>query len=162
MTTYTLKYQYNSQPTLTTTETDLDVDYPYSMLSTLLTALTVNQRKNLKTINITSGVSVKHPNGYKREINLAPSFSFYKVKLAADKTTVTKGTTIVLTTTITNITTVSKVEFYLGSTKLGEDTATPFTYNYVTDKVGNYLLTAKVTDSDNVVTVSNVVNLTIN
>ena len=162
MTTYNLKYYYNSQPTISTTETDLDVDYPYSMLFTLLTALTANQRKNLKSILITSGVSDKHLHGYKKDINLAPSFSFYKVKLVADKTNVTKGTTIMLTTEVTNIATVSKVEFYRGSTKLTEVTTAPYTYNYVTDTVGNYLLTAKVIDSDTVTTISNAVTLTVN
>lgn len=162
MVTYNLKYYYNSQPTITTTETDLDVDYPYSMLYTLLNALTANQRKNLKKIEITSGISDKHKNGYKfPDLNLK-SFPFYKVVLTADKTNVTKGTTVNLTTTVTNISSVTKVEFFLGSTKLGEDTATPFTYSYVTDKVGTYLVTSKVTDSDNVVTVSNALTLTIN
>lgn len=162
MTTYNIKYYYNSQPTITDTEEDLDTDYPYSMLFTLLNALTTNQRKNLKNIEITSGISDKHKNGYKfPDLNLK-SLPFYKVKLSADKTNVTKGSTVVLTTTVTNISSVTKVEFFLGSTKLGEDTATPFTYNYVTDKVGTYLVTAKVTDSDNVVTVSNALTLTIN
>ena len=162
MTTYNLKYYYNSQPTISTTETDLDVDYPYSMLFTLLTALTVNQRKNLKSLTITSGVNSKHLHGYNKEINLAPTFPFYKVVLNADKTTVTKGSTITLTTEITNITTVTTVEFYLGSIKLGEVTSAPYTYNYVTDTSGKYLVTAKVTDSDTMTTVSNPVTLTIN
>ena len=162
MTTYNLKYYYNSQPTISTTETDLDVDYPYFMLYMLLDALTVNQRKNLKSLTITSGVSSKHLHGYNKEINLAPTFPFYKVVLNADKTTVTKGTTVMLTTEVTNISTISKVEFYLGSTKLTEVTTTPYSYNYVTDKVGNYLLTAKVIDSDTVTTISNAVTLTVN
>lgn len=162
MTTYNLKYYYNSQPTITTTETDLDVDYPYQLLFTLLNALTANQRKNLKKIEISSGISNKHKEGYKKLIDLQPNYPFYKVLLTANKTKVNKGDTVTLTTTVTNISSVTKVEFYLGSIKLGEDTSTPFTYNYVTDKVGTYLVTAKVTDSDNVVTVSNPVNLTIN
>lgn len=162
MTTYNLKYTYNSQPTVYSTETDLDVDYPYSMLFTLLTALSANQRKNLKAIEITSGVSDKHKNGFRKEINLAPSYPFYKVKLTVDKPTVTVGNTIKLTTEVTNISTVTKVELFLGSIKLTELTTAPYVYNYVTDKSGNYLLTAKVTDSDNVTTVSNAVTLTVN
>lgn len=162
MTTYNLKYYYNSQPTITATETDLDVDYPYQLLFTLLTALTVNQRKNLKRIEISSGISDKHKSGFKKLIDLAPSYPFYKVKLSADKLTVSKGSTVKLTTEVTNITTITKVEFFLGSTKLGEVTTAPYVLSYLTDKVGTYLITAKVTDSDNVVTVSNALNLTIN
>ena len=162
MVTYNLKYYYNSQSTITTTATDLDVDYPYSMLNTLLSALTTNQLKNLLRIEIVSGVNNKFAHGYKKIIDLSPSYPFYKVVLSANKTTVNKGDTVTLTTTVTNISSVTTVEFFLGSTKLGEDTSTPFTYSYVTDKAGTYLVTAKVTDSDNVVTVSNALTLTVN
>ena len=162
MVTYNLKYYYNSQPTITSTQEDLEVDYPYQLTFTLLTALTVNQRKNLKKIEITSGISDKHKQGYKQTVDLHPNYPFYKVKLSADKLTVSKGSIVKLTTTITNITTVSKVEYYLASTKIGETTSAPHTLNHLTDKVGTYLVTAKVTDSDNVVTVSNALTLTIN
>lgn len=161
MVTYNIKYYYNSQSTITTTATDLDVDYPYSMLNTLLSALTTNQLKNLLRIEIVSGINNKFAHGYKKIIDLSPNYPFYKVVLSADKINVTKGDTVNLTTTVTNISSVTKVEFFLGSTKLGEDTSAPFIYNYVTDKIGTYLVTAKVTDSDNVVTVSNAVTLTI-
>lgn len=162
MSTYNLKYQYNNQPTINTTETDLDVDSPYAMLYTLLNNLSVNQRKNLRNIYITSGVSDKHKNGYKKEINIGSTNSFYKVTLSVNKTNAIKGDSISCTVTVTNVPTVSKVEFYLNSIKLGEDTTAPYSYSYLTDTVGNYLLTAKVIDSDNVVTVSNTVMLTIN
>lgn len=162
MTTYNIKYYYNSQPTITDTEEDLDIDHPYHVLYTLLNALTVNQRKNLKNIEITSGVSDKHKSGYRFPDLPLKSLPFYKVKLSADKTTVSKGSTVKLTTTVTNVTTITKVEFYLGSTKLGEVTTAPYVFNYLTDKNGTYLVTSKVIDSDTIATVSNPINLTIN
>ncbi|MGB7581577.1 MAG: glycoside hydrolase family 9 protein [Sedimentisphaerales bacterium] len=57
---------------------------------------------------------------------------------------------------------VSKVDFYQGSTLLGTDTNTPysFTWNNVTD--GNYILTAKATDDEGAVTTSSAVNITVN
>jgi hypothetical protein len=56
---------------------------------------------------------------------------------------------------------VAKVEFYQGSTKLGEDTLWPFscTWNHV--PTGQYVLTAKVIDDDNNVTTSRDVNITV-
>jgi hypothetical protein len=161
MTTYKLNYSYNSQPSVPATQEDLLTEYPYELMYNLLNALTVNQRKNLKNITITSGKSDKHSNGYNKEFNLGVTNAFYKVKLVADKNKVNKKDTIKLTVTTTNITTVSKVEFYLGGTRLTELTVAPYVYSYVTDKVGSYLVTAKVTDSDNTVTVSNPVTLTI-
>uniref|UniRef100_UPI00054DB1C3 Ig-like domain-containing protein n=1 Tax=Aquimarina macrocephali TaxID=666563 RepID=UPI00054DB1C3 len=42
---------------------------------------------------------------------------------------------------------VSKVEFYNGSTKLGEDTSSPYEYVWQNVSAGNYVLTAKATDN---------------
>jgi len=58
--------------------------------------------------------------------------------------------------------TVSKVDFYQGSTLLGTDTTAPysFTWNNVTD--GNYILTAKATDDEGAATTSAAVNITVN
>jgi hypothetical protein len=58
--------------------------------------------------------------------------------------------------------TVSKVDFYQGSTLLGTDTTAPysFTWNNVTD--GNYILTAKATDDEGAVTTSSAVSITVN
>ncbi len=58
--------------------------------------------------------------------------------------------------------TVSKVDFYQGSTLLGTDTTTPYSYtwNNVTD--GNYILTAKATDDEGAATISSPVSITVN
>lgn len=45
--------------------------------------------------------------------------------------------------------TISKVEFYRGATKLGEDTTAPYTFSWTTASVGSHSLTARATDSDN-------------
>ncbi|RPD42222.1 discoidin domain-containing protein [Chitinophaga barathri] len=57
---------------------------------------------------------------------------------------------------------VSKVEFFQGATKLGEDLSSPFTYTWNTVAVGNYSLTAKATDNNNGTTTSSAVNITVN
>jgi hypothetical protein len=56
---------------------------------------------------------------------------------------------------------VTKVEFYQGETKLGEDTVSPFscTWNYAF--TGYHILTAKVTDDDSNITTSPDVNITV-
>jgi len=58
--------------------------------------------------------------------------------------------------------TVSKVEFYNGATKLGEDTSSPYSFDWNAVVVGNYPLTAKATDNHGAVTTSAVNNIIVN
>jgi hypothetical protein len=71
--------------------------------------------------------------------------------------------TVVINATASDIDgSISKVDFYSGSTLLGTDTTAPysFTWNNVTD--GNYILTAKATDDEGAVTTSSAVSITVN
>jgi hypothetical protein len=58
--------------------------------------------------------------------------------------------------------TVSTVEFYDGSTKLGEDTTSPYSYTWTNAPVGSHTLTAKAIDNQGVVTTSTPVQITVN
>ncbi len=49
---------------------------------------------------------------------------------------------------------VSKVEFFNGTVKLGEDTTTPYSFSWPNVPAGTYTLTAKATDDQNAVTTS--------
>ena len=49
---------------------------------------------------------------------------------------------------------VSKVEFYQGSTKLGEDTSSPYDFTWSNVAAGSYSLTARATDNAGAVTTS--------
>ncbi|MEO9474785.1 MAG: polysaccharide lyase family 7 protein [Cyclobacteriaceae bacterium] len=44
---------------------------------------------------------------------------------------------------------IDKVEFYQGTTKLGEDTSAPYSYGWEDVPVGNYVLSSKAIDNDN-------------
>ena len=58
--------------------------------------------------------------------------------------------TVTLAATASTLTgTITKVEFYQGSTKLGEDATEPYTFPWNSIPVGIYALTAKVTNSSN-------------
>lgn len=56
-------------------------------------------------------------------------------------------------------TSVSKVEFFQGSTKLGEATASPYSYTWTNVPAGSYTITAKVTDGAGVTQTSAPVNV---
>uniref|UniRef100_UPI00055255C1 Ig-like domain-containing protein n=1 Tax=Aquimarina macrocephali TaxID=666563 RepID=UPI00055255C1 len=57
--------------------------------------------------------------------------------------------------------TISKVEFYNGTTKLGEDTNSPYTYTISNASIGNYTLTAKATDNGGATSTSSVVSISV-
>jgi chitinase len=57
--------------------------------------------------------------------------------------------------------TISKVEFYNGATKLGEATASPYTYTWSSVAAGTYALTAKATDNGGAVTTSATVTIVV-
>jgi gliding motility-associated-like protein len=56
---------------------------------------------------------------------------------------------------------VTKVEFYNGNTKLGEDTSSPYTFAWNNVVAGNYTLTARATDNQNATKTSSAVNITV-
>ena len=56
---------------------------------------------------------------------------------------------------------ISKVEFYRGSTKLGEDTTSPYSYTWNNATAGNYSLTVKATDNDGATTTSSSKSITV-
>ena len=56
---------------------------------------------------------------------------------------------------------VSKVEFFSGAVKLGEDLTAPYTYAWASPAAGSYALTAKVTDQGGATTISSVVSITV-
>jgi endo-1,3(4)-beta-glucanase len=57
--------------------------------------------------------------------------------------------------------TISKIEFYDGTIKLGEDTTTPYSYTWVDASVGEHQIKAIVTDNDAGEGTSQIVNITV-
>ena len=57
--------------------------------------------------------------------------------------------------------TVQKIEFFAGTTKLGERLISPYNFTWNNATAGSYAITAKVTDSGNNTTVSSIVNVAV-
>jgi hypothetical protein len=57
--------------------------------------------------------------------------------------------------------TVAKVEFYQGTTKLGEDTSSPYSFVWSNVPAGSYALTSKATDNSGATGTSSVVSITV-
>lgn len=79
----------------------------------------------------------------------------------ANPGSVTAGSTITLTATASDPDgTINKVEFYAGTTKLGEDTSSPYTQSW-TPVAGSYVLTAVAIDDKGLATTSTARNVTV-
>ncbi|MGE5317187.1 MAG: CehA/McbA family metallohydrolase [Chloroflexota bacterium] len=57
--------------------------------------------------------------------------------------------------------TISKVEFYAGTTKLGEDLTAPYDFSWINVQNGNYAITCKAIDNLGLSTQSSAVNITV-
>ena len=57
---------------------------------------------------------------------------------------------------------ITKVEFFQGSTKVGEDTTSPYNFNWTNVAAGTYVLTARATDNGGATANSSSVNITVN
>lgn len=58
--------------------------------------------------------------------------------------------------------TVQKVEFFAGTTKIGEDLTSPYSFTWNNPGAGNYSITAKATDNGNNIAVSAIINIAVN
>jgi GEVED domain/Bacterial Ig domain/Secretion system C-terminal sorting domain len=91
--------------------------------------------------------------------NSAPSVS---ITLPANNAIYSLGSNVIINATAADLDgTVSKVEFYQGTTLLGTSITTPYTYTWTTPPLGSYALTAKAYDNLNTITTSSVVNITV-
>ncbi|WP_207510658.1 glycosyl hydrolase family 18 protein [Longitalea luteola] len=80
----------------------------------------------------------------------------------ANNATYTAPATVVITAAASDADgTVSKVEFFNGASKLGEATASPYTYTWGSVANGTYTLTARATDNKGAVTTSAAVIITV-
>jgi len=108
---------------------------------------------NLNTSTISTSIAIVV------NTNKAPSTS---ITSPATNATFTPGSTIAITANaIDTDGTISKVEFYNGSTKLGEDTTTPYSYSWNNVAAGNYSLTSKAIDNLNATTTSAIIAITV-
>lgn len=69
---------------------------------------------------------------------------------------------VTINVTVTSCNSISKVDFYSGSTLLGTDTSSPYSYTWSNVAAGSYGITARATDTQSNVLTSSVVNITVN
>ena len=91
--------------------------------------------------------------------NQAPTVS---ITSPANNASFTAGATVTLTANAADADgSVAKVEFYYGSTRLGEDTGSPYSYTWSNVPAGTHSLTARATDNTGAVTTSAAISITV-
>ena len=79
----------------------------------------------------------------------------------ANNTSFAQGAQINITATASDANgSVAKVEFFDGTTKLGEDTSSPYSFAWPNAAAGTHTLTIRVTDNENATTTSTAVTIT--
>jgi len=91
--------------------------------------------------------------------NAAPSVS---ITSPVNGASYIQGTPISINTTVSDLDgTITLVEFYNGTLKIGEATAAPYNFNWTTASVGNHSIKAVATDSGGAQATSHVVNISV-
>ncbi|NDH86878.1 hypothetical protein EBY67_07485, partial [bacterium] len=125
---------------------------------------TISLTGNLKSGVTSQNYSLILTGGANLAANPPPSVT---LTAPTDGAVILPNIPITLTATATDQTssgatgTVTKVEFFDGATKLGEDSSTPYSLPWTPTVSGVHVLTAKATDNENAVGTSSVVNLSV-
>ena len=90
--------------------------------------------------------------------NQPPTVSIYSPTSGGS---INAGSSITIQADASDDEAIGKVEFFQGSTKIGEDTTAPYSYTWNSVSQGTYSITAKATDSDQVQTTSAPVTLNV-
>jgi hypothetical protein len=118
---------------------------PYVQTVTLTNAATGLHRYAAKATDTSGNVSTVAT----ADVTVTPGVVPTTVTLSATETSVTSDGSDTLTATVTGSATISKVEFFEGATKLGEDTTAPYTQvvAFTSADNGTHSYTARSTDT---------------
>lgn len=101
--------------------------------------------------------------GY-RAVSVAPSPNtppVVSITAPANNSSFVQGANVNITANASDNGGITKVEFYNGSTKIGEDLTSPYAYAWNNLPVGTHSLTARATDNQNATTTSAVIRITV-
>ncbi|PIR43942.1 hypothetical protein COV24_00080 [candidate division WWE3 bacterium CG10_big_fil_rev_8_21_14_0_10_32_10] len=90
--------------------------------------------------------------------NTPPSVS---ITSPSNNSTYDSGNTIPMSASASDDSSVAKVEFYNGSTKLGEDLTSPYNFSYSNVSAGSYSFKARAIDNESLYTDSSTVSVTV-
>jgi chitinase len=151
------KVEFYQGSTLLGTDTSSPYSFSWTGVAAGTYSLTARATDNAGAATTSATVTVTVTGG--TTSNTPPTVSLTS---PASGATFTAPATIGLTANAADANgTVSKVEFYQGSTKLGEDLSAPYSYSWSGVAAGTYSLTARATDNAGATTTSSAVSITV-
>lgn len=140
-----------------TTKLGEDTSSPYSFVwngaAVGTHALTVKVTDNQNAVGTSAAVSITVT------ANTAPTVG---ITAPADNAQFQTGAAITISATAADANgSVAKVEFFNGTTKLGEDLVAPYSFVWNNAPAGNHSITAKATDNQNGVATSSAIDITV-
>jgi hypothetical protein len=146
------KVEFYQGSTLLGQSTTAPYSFAWNSVAAGTYALTAKATDNSNAVRNSSAVNIA--------VNAAPTVS---ITSPVTNTLFTAGSNITINATAADTDgTISKVEFYQGSTLLGQSTTAPYSFTWNNPATASYTLTAKATDNNGAITTSAAVNITIN
>ncbi|MCB2406506.1 Ig-like domain-containing protein [Hymenobacter lucidus] len=150
------KVEFYNGATLLGAATAAPYSYTWTGVAAGTYSLTAKATDNANATTTSAAVSVT----VNTASNPAPTVS---ITSPANGAAFTAPASVTITANAADVNgTVSKVEFYNGTTKLGEDLAAPYSFSWTSVAAGSYSLTARATDNGGAVTTSATVSITVN
>ena len=143
------KVEFFQGTTLLSTDTAAPFSFSWTNVAAGTYSLTAKATDNGNLVTTSSAITVIS--------NAAPTVS---ISSPANNAVFTAPASITIDATANDSDgTISKVEFFQGTTLLSTDTAPPFSFNWTNVAASTYSLTAKATDNNNAVTTSSAINV---
>ena len=145
---------YNGTTLIGTSASTAPFTYSWTGVAAGTYAITAKAYDNLGGINTSAVTNIT--------VNPANQLPTVSLTAPANNATFAQPATVTLTATASDADgTISKVEFYQGSTLIATKTASPYTYSWTSVAAGTYSITAKATDNNNGTKTSAAVNITV-
>jgi GH18 family chitinase len=148
------KVDFYNGSTLLGTDTSSPYTFSWTNVSAGTYTLTTKATDNQGAVGTSAAISIT-VNG---STNAAPTTS---ITSPANGATFTAPASITISANASDDVSVSKVEFYNGSTLLGTDTSSPYSFSWTNVAAGTYSLTTKATDGQGLVGTSAAISITV-
>ncbi|WP_276372001.1 Ig-like domain-containing protein [Chryseolinea sp. H1M3-3] len=136
-----------------------DLTSPYSFVWANVPA--GNYTISAKATDNQSGTTTSSPVNI--SVTNANTLPVVSITSPVNNATFTTGSTVNITANASDANgTVSKVEFFNGAVKLGEDLTSPYSFSWTNVQAGTHSITAKATDNQGGVTTSTAIRITVN
>ncbi len=153
------KVDFYNGTALLGTDATAPYSYTWSVTAAGTYAITAKATDNAGAVTTSTGVSVTVTTNTTTPINQVPTVSL--TSPANGSSSVTPASIVITANAADADGTVSKVDFYNGTTLLGTDATSPYAYTWTNVVVGTYTITAKATDNAGAVTTSSSVSVTV-